>query len=372
MKSQVAISLLALLPVVSAAPAVASEPSLPFLLDVRTLNTEILLSRASNALSTPIVTIIEKTKPSPSGDAHDYISYGRYWWPDPASSNGLPYIRKDGHANREQMALGDRSRFENFNSTLQTLAAIWHLEHQTNCALRAGDWLRAWFITPSTRMNPSFDYAQIRLGRDGNKGSSSGLIDGRVFSELIDSLRLLQDSPALTATEDKAVRKWFAGYLRWLTTSKNGRREHQASNNHGSWYLVQAISIARHLGNDEQARKFAREDFARISNQFKPDGSQPLEMVRTDGLSYCVFNLEAQFQVATLAAPLGIDLWHFKATNGASLRQGLKFLEPYNTNPQRWPHKQLKKLEPGFLNPLLLQAARIWPEDFNPNSEVGP
>ena len=45
---------------------------------------------------------------------------------------------------------------------------------------------------------------------------------------------------------------------------------------------------------------------------------------------------------------------------GASLRRGLEFLRPYNTAPESWPHTQLKKLEPGFLQPLLDQAAQVW------------
>jgi len=83
---------------------------------------------------------------------------------------------------------------------------------------------------------------------------------------------------------------------------------------------------------------------------------------RQDGLSYCAFNLEAQFNVAKLAAPLGVDLWHYEGTNGASLHRGLEFLIPYNTAPETWPHSQLKTLKPGFLQSLIDQAARIWPD----------
>ena len=151
--------------------------------------------------------------------------------------------------------------------------------------------------------------------------------------------------------------------------SKNGKLEHDAGNNHGSWFLAQLIAIARYLNREDEARQFAREDFARIENQFAPDGSQPLELVRQDGLGYCAFNLEAQFCVAKLAAPLGVDLWHYAATNGASLHRGLEFLRPYNTAPETWPHSQLKQLEPGFLQPLLDQAARIWPDSKADSSE---
>ncbi|HXI83526.1 MAG TPA: alginate lyase family protein [Verrucomicrobiae bacterium] len=340
----------------------ASDPLPPFLLDSKTLNASAVATNAGEALKVPIVTVVDKKRASPTGDPHDYVSYGRYWWPDPASTNGLPYIQRDGYPNREQMAFGDQDRLGRMIDTVETLAQAWQLEHREDCARRAGEWIRAWFVTPATRVNPSFEYAQIHLGRDGNHGNKSGLIDTRVFIRLIDALRLLHGSPAFTDKDEAAVHQWFSDYLQWLTTSKNGKLEHEAANNHGSWFLSQLIAIARYLDREDDARQFAREDFARIANQFAPDGSQPLELVRQDGLGYCAFNLEAQFCVARLAAPLGVDLWHYEGTNGASLHRGLEFLIPYNTAPETWPHSQLKTLKPGFLRPQIDQAARIWPE----------
>ena len=312
------------------------------------------------ALELPIATVVDKKQPSPTGDAHDYVSYGRYWWPDPATTNGLPFNRRDGHPNREQMALGDQGRLWSMVDTVEALAQAWQRDHREDCARRAGEWIRAWFVTPATRVNPAFEYAQIRLGHDGNRGSASGLIDTRCFIRLTASLRQLHGSPAFADSDEAQVRQWFSDYLHWLTTSKNGKQEHAAGNNHGSWLLAQLISITRYLDREDDARQFAREDFARIEKQFAPDGSQPLELAREDGLGYCAFNLEAQFSVAKLAAPLGIDLWNYTATNGASLLRGLEFLRPYNADPEIWPHSQLKKLEPGFLKPLLAQAALVW------------
>ena len=348
----------------------ASEPLSPFLLDVKALDTSTISGNARKALHLPIATVVDKVRPSPTGDAHDYVSYGRYWWPNPASTNGLPFIQRDGHPNREQMAFGDEERLSRMVDTVETLAHVWHLEHREDCARRAGEWIRAWFVTPATRVNPSFEYAQIRLGRDGNHGSNSGLIDMHRFIRLIDALRLLHGSPAFMGNDEATVHQWFSDYLLWLTTSKNGKREHNAPNNHGSWYLGQIIAIARYLDREEDARQFAREDFARIRSQFAPDGSQPFELVRSDSLGYCAFNLEAQFCAAKLAAPLGVDLWHYEGTNGPSLRRGIEFLRPYNAAPETWPHSQLKQLKPGFLQPLLDQAARIWPPESSPEAST--
>jgi hypothetical protein len=320
-----------------------------------------LAAKAPGALPDAIVTVIDKPQASPSGDAHDYVSFARYYWPDPAKPDGLPYLSHDGKHNEAQVAKGDHERLWRFAEHVEALAAAWQLNHDAAAARRAGDWLRAWFLTPATRMNPNLEFAQVRLGHDQNHGNPAGVLDARCFSGVIDALRMLHGSPALTADEETAIKAWFKTYLEWLNTAKNAEAEHTAKNNHGSWFLAQAVPIALFSGREDLARQLCEEDKARIANQFKPDGSQPEEIRRVDGLGYSQFNLDAQFQVARLAAGLGIDLWNYTGSDGASLRRGLEYLQPYNAKPETWPATQNAKLPPGFLDPLLAQAKMIWP-----------
>ena len=144
-----------------------------------------------------------------------------------------------------------------------------------------------------------------------------------------------------------------------MLTADNAKKEHAAPNNHGSWFLVQTVAIARYCGQDDVARRLCEEDKARIASQIQPDGSQPKELGRADGLGYSIFNLQAQFQVVRLAAGLGIDLWHYRTPNGVSLRTGLNYLKPYNSAPEKWPGNELKKVKGGFLDSLLAQAAKF-------------
>lgn len=320
-----------------------------------------LAAKSAAAKKRPIETVVDKPKPSPTGDAHDYVSFARYWWPDPKSPNGLPYVRHDGHHNEAQVALGDHDRMFAFSSTVIALAAGWSVNHDEAAARRAGEWLRAWFITPATRMNPNLEYSQVRLGHAANHGAASGLLDGRGFIEVVEGLQLLRGSPALSAADEATIHAWFSQYLDWLLNSKNGRAEHAARNNHGSWYLAQAIAVACDTGRDDVARQLAEEDKTLLAHQLKPDGSQPEELQRVDGLGYSAFNLEAQFTVARLANGLGVDLWHYATPSGAGLRTALAFLTPYNTAPEKWPHAQHAKLAPGFLDALLVEAGKVWP-----------
>jgi len=58
-----------------------------------------LIKEADAALRDGPYSVTDKQKVAPSGDKHDYASYGRYWWPDSSKPNGLPYIRRDGKTN---------------------------------------------------------------------------------------------------------------------------------------------------------------------------------------------------------------------------------------------------------------------------------
>ena len=320
-----------------------------------------LAAEAPKALKAPLTTVAEKTQLPASGDVHDYISYARYYWPDPTKPDGLPFVSHDGKHNLEQVARGDRNRIDKFADAVGALAAAWRVNHDEAAARRAGEWLRAWFVTPATRMNPNLEYAQVRLGHDHNHGSPAGMLDTRAFAQVIDSLRLLEDSPALTPAEHAAIREWFTAYLKWFRTAKTALAEYAAKNNHGSWYLAQVIPMARYAGQDNLARQLCEEDKARIAAQIQPDGSQPEEIRRVDGMGYSRFNLEAQAVVARHAAALGIDLWNYTAPNGASLRKALDFLKPYNQAPETWPTSQNEKLPKGFLDELLAEAERTKP-----------
>jgi len=60
-----------------------------------------LLEEAEQALNEGPFSVVDKKRTPPSGDKHDYLSGGPYWWPDPEKPDGLPYIRRDGERNPE-------------------------------------------------------------------------------------------------------------------------------------------------------------------------------------------------------------------------------------------------------------------------------
>jgi Alginate lyase len=284
------------------------------------------------AFRAPLRSVMDKTDVAPSGDRHDFLSYGPYWWPNPATKDGLPYIRKDGYRNLEIIQRGDSDNFSAMAHAVMTLAKSGEKRHHENAALR----LRTWFLTPATRMTPHLDYGQAIPGK--TKGRGAGLILMRHLIGLLDALPRL--GSAWTSEDDRAMKTWMTDYVRWLTTSEVGREERAAPNNHGSWYAAQAMRIHLYLGDRKAARAIAEQLPARMEKQIAATGQQPLETERQDGISYSLFNLEALVTAAVVAQPLELDLFDHEA-----LQRAVDYLKPFVNGSAKWPFRQNKKLE---------------------------
>ena len=211
-------------------------------------------------------------------------------------------------------------------------------------------------------MNPNFDQAQAIPGV--NNGRGIGMIESRSLMEVCDAVGLLVGSTNWSRTDDTAMQQWMRAFLDWTQTSQNGRDERAARNNHGSWYDAQVAHLALFTGETNLARRMVESARTnRIAVQFKPDGSQPLELAREDSFGYSRFNLSALFTLATRGEHVGVDLWHFESTNGASLKRGLGFLLPYAEQPDKeWPYEHAKN-EQRDLEPLLRKAVAIYHDE---------
>jgi hypothetical protein len=308
---------------------------------------------------------MDKELVPPSGDKHDYMSTGPYWWPDPTKPNGLPYVRRDGERNPDHdTSQTDSYSFHAMLAAVQTLSLAFREGGDERHAAYAAELLRVWFVKPASRMNPNLDYGQGIAGRVAGRGA--GIIETRGLAKLTAALEWLSRSKSWTEADQQGLRTWFSQYLDWLLSSENGRKEASARNNHGSWYDVQVAALALFAGNREIAGRAIEEaKKKRIGSQIEPDGRQPFELERTRSFSYCLFNLEALYDLAALGEKVGVDLWHFQASDGRSLRAALDFLAPYVDASRKWPYPQLHgiTLEDRLeLAALLRRAALVYRE----------
>jgi hypothetical protein len=311
---------------------------------------------AERAMKVAPLSVIDKSIIPPSGDKHDYMSLAPYWWPDPKSPNGLPYLRHDGERNPELATMPDHKNFDTVMNSAHALALGYYLFGEEKYAAKATELLHAWFVDPRTRMNSNLQYAQAVRGV--NDGRGTGLIETRSIGKVVDAVGMLEGSKVWTAADDRALHEWCSAFLDWMLTSKNGKDEAAARNNHGTFYDVQIASLALFTGRKDLARSVIQQAaHKRIETHVQPDGSQPLELARTKSFSYSAFNLTALFELARLGEVVGVDLWAFRGKNGASIRAALDYLLPYANGDRAWTHKQIEPIKAKELAPLLLEAA---------------
>jgi hypothetical protein len=317
---------------------------------------------ADKALKFGPFSVLDKNQIPPSGDKHDYMSMGPYWWPDTMRPDGKPYIRRDGETNPETKAVGDPNNINMMIKSVVTLSLAYYYLNNESYAEYAIKLLRVWFINPETKMNPNLNYAQAIPGRTDGRGGGS--IDARMLPELLDGINLISSSAAWTNNDRVLIHKWFEEYLEWLLESKNGRQEANNKNNHGTWYDVQATAIAIFVGRNDVAEKIIKESMAkRIAHQIEPDGRQPEELKRTMDLHYSLFNIEALFRLAKIAEYFKVDLWNYKTEDGRCIQNALDFLLHYANGEIKWKYEQIKEYEYEKSYPLLYIAAIIYKDE---------
>ena len=152
-----------------------------------------LLEEAGKALQAGPFSVMQKSRTPPSGDKHDYMSVGPYWWPDPSKPDGLPYIRKDGETNPDRLASEtDGGAMKKMQEAAGALALAWRETREERYAERTALLLRAWYLDPATRMNSNLNFGQSIPGRVDGRGI--GIIDTLSLVYLCQQLRWLEGS----------------------------------------------------------------------------------------------------------------------------------------------------------------------------------
>ncbi len=347
-------------------------------LDVAAFDRARVLRLANGYLAAEPVTITASHSPRSGGGLHDFFSEGDYWWPDPKNPGG-PYIRQDGFTNPDNFTT-HREAMVRLSLIVPALTAAWKITGQRRYAERAAAHLRAWFITPATLMNPNLEYAQAIFGV--NKGRGIGIIDTIHLVEPARAATLLLNSDVFSLEEHLTLRGWFADYLKWMTTSKNGKDERDAKNNHGSCWVMQVAEFAR-LTENHQLMDYCRNSFRTklIPDQVAPNGSLPLELARTKPYSYALFNMDILSTTAQILSTPGDSLFTFELPDGRGLRKVIAYMEPFIKDKQIWPYpydveyfSDLPVRQPSLLFGGLAYNQPSWLElwkTLNPDPKVG-
>lgn len=292
-------------------------------------------------------TVVDKPKPAPGGDPHDYLSQAPYWWPSqPATADnpwGCPYVQRDGQRNPEVDTGTDRQDVEKVFDSTYDLALAWYYTGRRQYAEKASQVLRTWFLDPATRMNPNLDHGQfIPCKYDGR---AIGIIDfSQSYTSVLDAIALLDTgAPGWSRRDRAAMLDWNTAYRDWLADGAFGKEEGAAQNNHGTFYDMQLAALAYATGDTDLARRTVlAARTLRIAPQIAADGSQPQELARTRSWHYSTFDLVAYTRLAAIGRHVGVDLWSYRGPDGQSLFKAVDYLLPAATGTEPWPHPELE------------------------------
>lgn len=306
----------------------------PTVVDIRSLERGRILPAADRFLKEQPITITATRSPRSAGGLHDFFSEADYWWPDPKDPGG-PYIQRDGMTNPDNF-VEHRREMIRFATQIATLTSAYRLTGNERYAAHALRHLRAWFVDDSTRMNPHLLYAQAIHGRVTERGT--GIIDTIHLVEVARSAGVLATSRSAVAVDTKAVSRWFADYLVWLTTHEYGIAERDAKNNHATCWVMQVAAFAQ-LTGDAKLLDFCRDHYkcVLVPDQMAVDGSFPLELKRTKPYGYSLFNLDALATICQILSTPSDNLWEWALPDGRGIRRAMAFLYPFMRDKSKWP-----------------------------------
>jgi hypothetical protein len=150
--------------------------------------------------------VVDKKKPAPSGDPHDFVALAGYWWPNPDTEDGLPYVPRDGVPNPESHDY-DGPSMRAMASAVATLSLRAYLGDSAAHGERAATALKRWFVDSETRMNPHLEFGSYTPGVW--DGSGWGIVGSHCLVDLLEGVGLLRASGYLPAGIDGEVLAWI-------------------------------------------------------------------------------------------------------------------------------------------------------------------
>jgi hypothetical protein len=301
--------------------------------DVAGIDSLAIIEKAETFLDEKPITVTNDSCERSLGGKNDFYSEGDYWWPNPENPDG-PYYNRDGMTNPDNFT-AHRKAMRRMSIQVATLAAAYKVTGDEKYAKPAAEHLKAWFVNPDTRMNPHMRFAQAIKGVVSGRGV--GLIDGIHLVEPARAVSILEESDALSSSDARTIKAWFAEFLLWMNTHDYGIDERERKNNHGTCWVMQAAEFAR-LTENEEMLAYCRDRYKTVllPNQMAEDGGFPMELRRTKPYGYSLFNIDAMAMVCHILSTPEDNLWEFKLPEGQGMEIGMAFIAPYIADKSTW------------------------------------
>jgi hypothetical protein len=306
-------------------------------LDVAAIDRERILESADAAIKMEPITITKDIAKLSEGGPNDFYSNGDYWWPDQTKPDGLPYVQRDGQTNPGNFTQ-HRMVMRELRDAVASLGAAYKITGDDRYAGKAVELLQVFFIDPKTRMNPHLKYAQAIPGVTPGRGV--GIIDTLHLIEIPPAIEAMQKSSVFPPELIPELKQWFRDFAEWMTTSKNGKDEASAKNNHSVAYFLQLAVYAKFIGDETklaECRRQFKDVF--VAKQMAADGSFPNELKRTKPYGYSIFQLDNMATLCQVLSQEGENLWEFKLSDGRGICLAMEYLYPYLADKSKWPLK---------------------------------
>ncbi len=337
----------------AAPPATATRP------DVGAIDHDRILAAAQKYLGQTPTTLTSLECERSPGSLHDYYSEGEA---ETNSRIGTPERTEPS----PQFFTAHRDALFELGLAVPALAGAHLLTGEQRYAEHAAVWLRAWFVDAATRMTPSLDYGHVvpasaaRPAPSADSGEAAprpiggrfeGILETLPLVEVAQAIPFLASSAALSEADMKALRGWFAEYLRWLTAPQDSgprlaalardRKDH-----HGTSWLLQASAysiVSLPEGNGPKSEDKTLEELRHryktvtLRAQISPDGLFPHELGSATPYRDSLFNLDMLATVCLLLSTRFESIWDYQLEDGPSMRSAIAYHFPFIADRSKWP-----------------------------------
>lgn len=294
----------------------------------------LVLKQANEVCKRSSISVVYKSK-SFAPDNHYYCSVGPYWWPNP--EGGDKYINRDGIVNPESKNY-DSEKLVELRNNLKLLSQAFYFTKQKQYYNAFVEQLTIWFLDSSTRMYPTFAYAQVIPGHNNNMGRSTGMIDAYSFNTIIESIRLVNCTKRIKRKTMLALKDWFHQFA-LDSEERYGDVFREADNNISLAYDVTMANLLLFSEDFSRAREIIDGFYERrICKQINEVGQQPAELSRTKAFTYSLYNLSHILDFCVLVKSIYPNYFN---DYGERIEIAFAFLSQYIEDPQIFPYQQI-------------------------------
>jgi len=137
------------------------------------------------------------------------------------------YVVRDGQVNSDVRTLNGPHSINAVSQSVLYNALAYVLRRSDTHARNVVQFIDAFFLAPTTRMNPSMEYGQVVRGpgKKGQMGTFTGILDLRGVTKICNAAMLMKAAKSVewTPEVEMGIKDWMVRYQGWMQTSALGQ-----------------------------------------------------------------------------------------------------------------------------------------------------